>query len=205
MSVAEQVNGPALVNWLESLGRPLSDSFVGNTNARRIRRWRQGENPSIWDVDEVLVDLDIHLDEMPDDLRPEISSVPNIGRCGGVPKGYGAKLSDDQLRVLHSLHTERRLTVTTLANEIWEQVGFASAESANWSIREGFKRLELPLVHHHAKAAGARRCSGTNSDGGRCGQRPLTDSDQCWDHDPRTRELARANGLRNSPWAREAA
>lgn len=205
MSVAEQVNGPALVGWLESLGRPLSDSFIGNTNARRVRRWRQGENPSIWDVDEVLVDLDIHLDELPEELRPDIATTPEPGRRGGVPKGYGAKLSDAQLRVLHNLHTERRLTVTSLANEIWGQVGFASAESAHWSIRQGFKRLELPLVHHHAKAAGARRCSHEKDNGNRCGQRPLTDSDKCWDHDPRTRGLARANGLRNSPWARVAA
>ncbi len=204
MPLAEKVSGLALVEWLEGLGRPLSDSFIGNTNARRVRRWRQGENPSIWDVDAFLIDLDIHLDELPEKLRPDVP-VAASGRGGGVPKGYKAKLSDKQLRVLHRFHTERQVTAASLAAQVWEQAGFASAESAAWSIRQGFKRLGLPLVNYHARAAGARSCSDQNAKGEPCAQRPLADSEKCWGHDPRTRDLARANGLRNSPWVREAA
>jgi len=199
------VNGPRLVAWLEERDCLLTDSFVGASSARAVRRWREGASPSLWDVDALLTRLDIHLDELPDELHSAGEPMPSERDRGGVPKGYRAKLSDDQLRILHRLHAERRLTVTALADELWEQAGFASAESAHWSIRQGFKRLGLPLILHHARAAGARRCTDLNHKGEPCGQRPLADSDKCWGHDPRTRDQARDHALGNSPWARSAA
>ena len=198
------MDGPRLVEWLEDRDCLLTDSFVGASSARAIRRWREGATPSLWDVDALLTKLDIHLDELPEDLRPSDEPAPPARDRGGVPKGYGAKLSDAQVRVLYRLHAERKFTVATLAGELWEQAGFASAESASWSIRQGFRRLGLPLIYHHAQAAGARRCTDRTLAGRPCGQRPLADSDRCWDHDPRTRSKARDNALRNSPWAEAA-
>lgn len=201
MPTAKRVSGPSLVAWLEGRGCKLGEKTLAS-HARTIRRWRDGEvNPTLFDVDAVLTKLDIHLDELPDELRPADPADAAQRDRGGVPKGYGAKLSDAQIRLLHRAHRERRVTVQMLAEQVWEQAGFASFESASWSIRRGFKRLGLEVIHHRARALGARRCNELNHRGEPCEGFAQSGSEVCWSHSEKNREKARAVALRNSPWA----
>ena len=189
-----------LLDWLEGeRGLVLSEAMLGTSTGRKVRRWREGAGTTLQDADALLTAVDVHLDEVPAGLLPA-DPAPVDRDPGGVPKGYGAKLSDNKLRVLHRFHAERRVTVQALAREIWKSAGFASAESTSWSIRQGFRRLDLPVIHHRAKAADARRCKEPNHRGEPCGSLPMRDEDVCWSHHPDNREMARANAMRNSPW-----
>jgi hypothetical protein len=191
-----------LLDWLErDRRRSLSEAVIGTTEGRRVRRWRDGETTTLQEADMLLTAVDVHLDEVPQELLPDTKLVPTTPDLGGVPKGYGAKLNDDKIRLLHRFHVERRVTVQALAKSIWESSGFASSESASWSIRQGFRRLDLPVIHHRARAADARRCKEPNHRGEPCGSYPLQGLDVCWSHHPDNREAAREAALRNSPWA----
>lgn len=198
------MKGPQLVRWLEGRGcRQLGESRLAS-HARTVRGWRDGElTPTLPAVDAVLTKLDIHLDELPDDLLPAAAGELEARDRGGVPKGYGAKLSDAQIRLLHRAHSERRVTVQMLADQIWLQMGFASIESASYSIRQGFKRLGLRVVHHRARAVNARRCEELNHRGERCEGLAQPGSEICWSH--ANLEKARATARQNSPWAKAAA
>jgi len=197
--MTEWIDGPSLVNWIEE--RSTVSEAIAPSALRRIREWREGGSPDLYTVDKVLTKLDLHLSEVPPEMIQGGEGMePPKGR-GGTPPGYGCKLTDAQIRVLHRLQTERNLTVKKLSEEIWEGAGYASPQSAAWAISNGFRRLGLDIAHHGAQAFGARRCGALTYRGRPCRQFALPNSDVCWSHHPDHRDQARAQALQNSPFA----
>lgn len=75
--MSDYLNGPALVEWLEeNRPNPLCSEtqtgtcrdFLGHDDRRKLRYWRSGVNPSVFSADVVLVRLNVHLSELPDEL-----------------------------------------------------------------------------------------------------------------------------------------
>lgn len=56
------------------------------------------------------------------------------------PKG---RISHEQLRLLHRIHIEKGRSINSLAEELWEQFGYASKRSCASAIGRGFKQLGL--------------------------------------------------------------
>lgn len=116
------------------------------------------------------------------------------------------KLTDDQLRALHSLYTRGGMTLLGLARRVWKQAGYASERSARNNIRLGFKRLGLEIRPQQA-GAGVSFCKKTVRQGPRkgrqCGLPPQVGSEWCYAHDParaaeREAQLARMRALNHS-------
>lgn len=121
-----------------------------------------------------------------------------------------SKLTDDQLRLLHRMHSERGASIRELGRIVADQAGFASTAAAARAITRGFDRLHLPArscfeSRLMTMASGYPRCEEIRTNGERCGGFRLPGSDRCWSHHPEHREKARASALRNSPWARAVA
>lgn len=99
----------------------------------------------------------------------EDSAIDAEGRClwcegltrarrgGGKPKGKWGKLTDPQLRLLHSLHVDEGISQRELGRRVWQRAGFASAHSAAAAIGAGWKRLALPALSRQEMTARANR------------------------------------------------
>lgn len=64
---AEWLDGPALVDWLRLHGLENVKAFGGTVQAA-ITRWQRGARASVYSVDSLMVRLDLHLSEIPDDI-----------------------------------------------------------------------------------------------------------------------------------------
>lgn len=95
---AQAADGPKLVKWLAS--REIDRDILSDTQERAMRRWRDGENALVLTVDELLVDLGLHLSEVPDEIwrertevtysRRDIQEKP-CAQCGGnVPSRHAS-------------------------------------------------------------------------------------------------------------------
>lgn len=73
-----------------------------------------------------------------------------LRRRGGRPKGSVRLLTELQVRALHLVYVEQRLSCRQLARRIdWQALGYASTASAANAIDKAFRDLELPLRSHH--------------------------------------------------------
>lgn len=61
---AQSADGPSVVAWLDAHNLEWIDTH--GATARRIREWRSGSRASIVALDKVMIDLDLHLSELPD-------------------------------------------------------------------------------------------------------------------------------------------
>jgi hypothetical protein len=115
----------------------------------------------------------------------------------GVRPGTGTKLTDAQLRHLHTLY-EQGATLAELGRRVWRHAGYRNAESGKEGIRHGWKRLHLPTSGQ--RAAVHRRCSGVKARGPRKGKRctkhTMFGSDYCREHDPARRQEVLAQAER---------
>jgi hypothetical protein len=197
------VNGPGLVKWLEERGCELGDRWLGD-DARRIRAWREGsDEPTLGVLDRVLTKLDIHMDELPDDLRHRVE-----GEAVERANRRNAKLTDSQLRALHLLHTKGGYSIRQLAERVWKRAGHKSPEGATAAIRRGFRRLYLPIQHRHpSEFPHLPRCEFIKKDGTRCSAFPVAGETLCFPHHPAHREQVRRSTLRavRARLAKEAA
>jgi hypothetical protein len=119
-----------------------------------------------------------------------------------------AKLSDEQLRLLHRAHVERDVSIRELGRMVWRQTGFTSASAAGRAIARGFVRLHLPSrspteSRDLAKLRGYARCQGVKTNGEQCESFALRGDHLCWPH--RFPELARQQAIASSPFVRAAA
>lgn len=138
--------------------------------------------------------------------------------CGGATRAKRrstslSKLTDDQVRVLHSYHL-RGVSAAELGRRIYRKVGYASPASAQMGILEGFRRLGLdrrpqpeatslanrgrslyedsPGTADRAaykrwwrrKQGRARKCAGVTGTGEPCGKWAAPGSEFCWLHAP---------------------
>lgn len=189
-ATATQLHGRPLVAWLKDNGLDCPRQQLNPTLERALSRWRSGGKADVYVVDEVLVCIDVHLSELPDELWIEPKQTKTVAPDrGGTPPGLYGRLNDSALRVLHRLHSERGLPVKELARRVYGRAGFASAGSAESAIREGFKRLDLPVRRQPPPEH--RRCEGIKSTypnkGRRCIEPTMVGSQFCFAHDPARR------------------
>lgn len=177
MSERDHIDAAALVAYLEERGFALGDLVLG-FHSRRIREWRKGGPVSVFAADPVLTKLDVHPDELPDELWVTEDSGPSY-RPLRVPH----RLSDNHLRALHGFHLDG-VSVKELGRRVWDRAGYASEEAAANAIARGFTRLGL----EKGVGPNAQRCHGIKSTypnkGRRCRDFPMVGSDFCWAHHP---------------------
>lgn len=83
----------------------------------------------------------------------------------GKPAGVYGRLTDEHIRVIHRYH-ERGYSIRALGRQIYEKMGYASAESAAMAISDGFKRLHLTAqAQPEATASSNRRRAAKDSPG----------------------------------------
>lgn len=153
---------------------------------RRLTAWR-GENRTL---DRDYVEDALHRAGVA--FRDVYPDLPEVRLRGSGPQhmpGYRSLLSDSQVRELHALH-RRGVPVKALAERVWVRAGYASWQSAEWGIRAGFRRLDLPIIRRRGVFLRGRQCRAERTEGGRCGQFVLSGSDFCWHHHPATRDAA---------------
>jgi hypothetical protein len=96
------------------------------------------------------------------------------------------KLTDSQLRALHRIHARGGASVKELGRRVWKQAGYSNAHVARSSIRNGFKRLGLPVIPQRART-GLSYCEEIVQYGPRkgrkCGLPKGRGSEVCWNHD----------------------
>lgn len=86
----------------------------------------------------------------------------------GKPKGKHARVTDEQLKVLHRVYVERRVSVRQIAGQVWEKLGYASPAACATSLHHlfqdrGYKlrsRSEVLIERNH-KHGRRRRSLGT--------------------------------------------
>jgi hypothetical protein len=115
---------------------------------------------------------------------------------GAERSGPRPRLSDDQVRKLHQLHSSG-ITLAELGRRLAGISGHPNAIATEQAIRRGFSRLELPTRGN--VTTDHRRCQGTKPNGARCSKHPLLNSSYCFQHDLEHREQV----LRNAESARQ--
>lgn len=171
-------------------------------DSRTLRRW---DDPKLRirrsDLEAALMGSEFVLWDIYPELEERgVATLPK----GNLP-GQGCLISDQQLRILHAIHTDRRVSIKRLGQELWEQFGYASAISAERAIGRGFHRLGLKAVAHHRETFGLRRCGGLNRLAERCVNPPLAGEDYCYAHHPKTRNKLILHALTVSPFVKEYA
>lgn len=170
----------------EAVVRQLAfDMGIGD---RRLRRWRN-ENQRLEriEVEEALHRADVGFWEVYPDVELRVPNANN-------PAGFGSKLSDEQVLELHAVHLSGA-SIRELSRRIYKAAGYASAESADYGIRKGFRRLGLPaIVRHQKELATLKRCGHPRAAGSPCKNPPTPGFDQCWTH--RNLDIARQNVVR---------
>jgi hypothetical protein len=175
-------DAPAVADDSSSAKQLAFDLGMGD---RKLHRWRN-ENRTLerLEVEDALHHADVGLWEVYPDLD-EPRRLPS-------PPIEPAKLTDEQLVELHSVHS-RGVPVKVLGELVWERAGYANWKSAEDSIRRGFRRLGLrtkgPWGPHYVPAH--RRCVAAVRTGDQCRQAALHGSDRCFRHDPSTQLAAR--------------
>jgi hypothetical protein len=133
-----------------------------------------------------------------------------------------AKLTDAQIRAAHLIYDKGGLSLRGIAEQLWQQHGYASASSCRQSLLEGFIRLGLPrrdrveaaraasTIHGRRNGDGYRRwlrqergetrppCAGRVEREDRpCELSAMHGSEYCYSHDPQRRAevLARIASL----------
>lgn len=189
------VDGPRLYAWLCENGLENVETQLG-FHARAARHWRDGGGAGLSTIDAVLTKLDLHLDLLPDDLRPEAEeTLPPPREKRRRPSN--AKLTDSQIRALHMLHIKGGMSISELARRTWKQAGFKNPAAAITGIRVGFRRLYLPIEKRHPSTLPhLPRCEFVKQDGCRCGAYPLEGEQFCFPHHPDNRERARLSAAR---------
>lgn len=196
--VTEQLDPQPFRDWVDAwLGANPDETAVERLvfdlgiGERRLRRWRH-ENSSLEriEVEEALHRAGTGIWE----VYPEVPALPIL--APQQQPGYRANLTEAQLLELHRLHVAG-VPVKVLAERVWKVAGFASWVSAEKRIRVGFSRLGLSTTRGLRHLPPARRCTAVCGSGERCGQAALKDSDQCFHHDPSTRDKARETHRRS--------
>lgn len=156
---------------------------------RRLSAWRR-ENRTL-DRD-YLEDALHHAGVSITDLYPDLEDAAEAGPKPGPPFGFGSKLTDEQVVVLHRLHVERGLSIRELGRRSYRALGYRSWQAAEYGIRRGFIRLGLESVRRHAFARNSdRRCARVKANGEPCGSFAMHGEDYCWPHHPKNQEEAR--------------
>lgn len=149
--------------------RMLATIGWGDDNgARRYHRWRDENTTGLVeraDVEEALFTAGVdfyHKDLYPDAPRPSVV----------VRLDQGARMTQGQLIAAHTVYMRGRLTISDVADLIWQRYGYANPEAARCAIRRGWRHLDLPR----------RQCIDTTA-AGRCRKHPMSASDLCAKHD----------------------
>lgn len=135
----------------------------------------------------------------------------------GMPKGKYRKITDVQIRALHLLHWEQRVSINEIAKRYHEQLGYSSHRSFCSGLCQYFKEFGLPThdriemtvaastkhgqCRRNAKSSDKKRflaqrrgdqydkpCGAKNARGKACRVRAMTGKDFCQFHDPSQRE-----------------
>ena len=156
---------------------------------RELYRWRfENQTLDRLAVEEALEHADVSMAA----VYPDLPEWPRIKGSLGPPPGFRSKLTDDQIRVLHRLHTEREMSIRELGRRIYEQAGYRSPDAAVFGIRRGFRRLCLTATWRHPSTLATtapRRCTETKTNGEPCEAFAEEGSELCWPH--ANRDLAR--------------
>ncbi len=89
-------------------------------------------------------------------------------RPRGKPKGKHARVSDEQLKILYRVYVERRVSVRQIAGQVWEQLGYASAQACGNSLHalltdRGYKlrsQREVTVARNHRHGRKPRALAG---------------------------------------------
>lgn len=131
---------PRLPTGEDAHGRLVMElGWNPDTGARRLHRWTHEIAGAVEraTIEEALftAGVDFH-DIYPDEPAP---------RPVSCRVGQGRRMTNKQILAAHVIYTRRGLSLRQLGELLWQQFGYANAESCAWQIRRGFKNLGLPV------------------------------------------------------------